>query len=75
MNGKTAVQREENITLHHVLHCIEFLCQSIMCHADTTIEAKDPEFQGVVGFGIAHSCRSWDQLVSWVNGRNGLEMK
>ena len=56
--------------MDHVLHCIEFLRQSVMCHADTTIEAKDPRYHGVVGFGIAHSCKNWSQLVQWVNDRN-----
>ncbi len=72
LRGDNSSYGEESITLHHVLHCIEFLRQSIMCHADSTIEAKDPDFHGVVGFGIAHSCKSWDQLVRWVNSRNGL---
>lgn len=61
-----------NITLDHVLHCVEFLRQSIMCHADTTIEAKDKHFHGVVGFGIAHSCRNWWQMVRWVDKRNAM---
>lgn len=68
-----AVHVKDNITLDHVLHCIEFLRQSIMCHADTTIEAEDIRLHGVVGFGIAHSCRRWDQMVEWVDNRNNRE--
>ncbi|KAF7508281.1 hypothetical protein GJ744_009426 [Endocarpon pusillum] len=64
----------ESITLNHVLHCIEFLRQSVMCHADTTIEAKDENLHGVVGFGIAHACRNWDQMVKWVEDRNAREL-
>jgi Mycotoxin biosynthesis protein UstYa len=45
-----------------------------MCHADTTIEAKDEELHGVVGFGIAHACRNWSQMVKWVDDRNTREL-
>ena len=71
MEGKDIADIPETITLDHVLHCIEFLRQSVMCHADTTVETKDPLVKGVVGFGIAHPCRDWNQMVKWVNVRNG----
>lgn len=61
------------ITHDHVLHCIEFLRQSIMCHADSTIEARNEHLHGVVGFGIPHACRNWQQMVDWVDDRNALE--
>ena len=66
---------EAPITLEHVLHCIEFLRQSVMCHADTTIEAKDEHLHGVVGFGILHACRNWAQMVKWVDDRNAMEIQ
>lgn len=58
VRGDSSSYGEEGIALDHVLHCIEFLRQSIMCNADSTVEVKDLQFPGVVGFGIAHLYRS-----------------
>ena len=42
----------EKRVLPSIMFCTasKFLRQSIMCHADSTIEAKNPNFHGVVGF-------------------------
>ena len=48
----------------HMRHCIDLLRQSLMCHADTTVEIKEGP-RGAKGFGTTHKCRDWDQLVSW----------
>ena len=49
----------------HVRHCTDLLRQSLMCHADTTIEVVDEEINGVHGFG-----RSIDVRIgtSWCSG-------
>ncbi|KAM3064785.1 hypothetical protein ACMFMG_008734 [Clarireedia jacksonii] len=49
----------------HIRHCIDLIRQSLMCHADTTIEVKDEEINGVRGFGTVHMCRDWNELVKW----------
>ena len=36
-----------------------------MCNADTTIEHNDPDLHGIVGFGIQHKCKRWDQITQW----------
>ncbi|KAM0304943.1 hypothetical protein ACHAO8_011334 [Botrytis cinerea] len=49
----------------HIRHCIDLIRQSLMCNADTTIEVKDEEINGVRGFGTVHQCRDWSGLVKW----------
>ena len=50
----------------HTRHCIDFLRQMLMCHADTTIEPVEPQLGGIVGFGIKHECKDWDYIYDWV---------
>ena len=47
------------------IHFSSLIRQSLMCHADTTIEVKDHDIGGVRGFGILHQCRDWFGLVKW----------
>ncbi|KAG9235074.1 hypothetical protein BJ875DRAFT_399930 [Amylocarpus encephaloides] len=49
----------------HVRHCIDLLRQTLMCHADTTIELVDKEIKGVRGFRTPHQCKNWEQLKQW----------
>ncbi|MCJ1285826.1 hypothetical protein MMC26_005167 [Xylographa opegraphella] len=51
----------------HVRHCIDLLRQSLMCHADTTVEVKEKGSDGVKGFGTTHHCRDWQQLLQWTS--------
>lgn len=55
----------------HVRHCLEYIRQSLICAADTTIEltVKAPEEGrvGVRGFGTQHVCRDFRQLVDWTS--------
>jgi hypothetical protein len=55
----------------HIQHCLEYIRQSIMCAADTTIElavkASDEDNVGVRGFGTEHICRDFRQLVEWTS--------
>ncbi|KAK0511063.1 hypothetical protein JMJ35_006615 [Cladonia borealis] len=53
----------------HVQHCIDFLRQSLMCKADTTIEIRDEAIMGVKGFGVRHECVDWDRLIAWTARR------
>ena len=50
----------------HIRHCIDLLRQSLMCRPDLTIEIKDNETQGVKGFGTAHMCTKWEDLLEWI---------
>ena len=51
----------------HVRHCLDLLRQTLMCYADTTLELKDENSNGVRGFGTQHICRNWEQLVQWTS--------
>lgn len=49
----------------HVRHCLDLLRQTLLCHADTTVEVVDQVKRGVSGFGVEHQCRDWEQLKEW----------
>ncbi|KAF7945539.1 hypothetical protein EAE96_010306 [Botrytis aclada] len=51
----------------HIRHCIDLLRQTLMCHADTTLEAVDTKINGVHGFRTEHQCGNWEQLVDWAS--------
>ena len=53
----------------HVQQCIDFLRQSVMCNADTTLEIVDEAIKGVKGFGVRHERVDWDRLIAWTGRR------
>jgi hypothetical protein len=61
---------EHEVDEIHMLHCIEFLRQSVMCHADTTVQTEAEYHQGILAFGVEYQCKNWWQLVDWVDRRN-----
>ena len=61
---------EHEVDETHMLHCIEFLRQSVMCHADTTVQLEAEYHQGIMAFGVEYQCKNWWQLVDWVDKRN-----
>ncbi|KAI5273195.1 hypothetical protein E4T47_03632 [Aureobasidium subglaciale] len=57
----------EEIEADHLYHCAEFLRQSVMCHADNTIERR---FEGILGPFSAnntHVCGDWYALMNWAD--------
>ncbi|PQE28138.1 Tat pathway signal sequence protein [Rutstroemia sp. NJR-2017a BBW] len=46
-------------------HCFDYLRQSLICAADTTMEPVITELGGVTGWNALRTCRSYDQLKSW----------
>ncbi|KAF2176822.1 hypothetical protein K469DRAFT_605627, partial [Zopfia rhizophila CBS 207.26] len=73
-----AIVQGQNISLNgladwytpwHTRHCIDFLRQMLMCSADVTIERNDPKIGGIRGFGIAHQCKKWEDVVGWTMDR------
>jgi hypothetical protein len=50
----------------HVRHCIDYLRQSLMCHADTNIEPVVERLDGVKGFGSVHQCRDFNSVMDWI---------
>lgn len=55
----------EMISSEHVSHCVDLIRQILQCQPDLTVEIKNEE-GGVTGFGTAHQCYDWDQLMSWM---------
>jgi len=51
----------------HVRHCIDYLRQSLMCHADTNLEAINQTLAGVTGFGSEKQCRDYGRVTAWAD--------
>lgn len=73
MRGEDISKITQPIDEVHVLHCVEFLRQSIMCHADASLQTEASSHQGIVAFGVTYPCRNWWQMVIWVDERNQKE--
>jgi len=69
INGEDVSNIPEPISHIHVQHCVEFLRQSIMCHADVTLQVADSS-NDVPAFGYPYQCKDWWQAVDWVNSLN-----
>ncbi|TGO80066.1 hypothetical protein BPOR_1827g00020 [Botrytis porri] len=60
----------ENSANARVQHCLEYLRQSLMCTADTTVEPVGRGSKGkaiVQGFGTQHLCKDFHQLIEWTS--------
>ncbi|KAK7708892.1 hypothetical protein SLS64_006372 [Diaporthe eres] len=60
----------------HEYHCIDYIRQSIMCSADTTLDfaelQPDGRRKGFSGANSTHQCTDWDALTAWaVENRAG----
>ncbi|KAK2600542.1 hypothetical protein N8I77_010069 [Diaporthe amygdali] len=60
----------------HEYHCIDYIRQSIMCSADTTLDfaelQPDGRRKGFSGANSTHQCRDWDAVAAWaVENRAG----
>jgi hypothetical protein len=53
----------------HRSHCVEYLRQSILCNADTTLEGETGSWTTSTGWGQTHSCVDFDALMDWANDR------
>ncbi|OJT08125.1 hypothetical protein TRAPUB_980 [Trametes pubescens] len=58
---------------HHVEHCLRYLRQTVLCHADTTLEPDEPGVRdgrwehAASGVGAVHRCRDWTVLRKWLD--------
>ncbi|KAN0092868.1 protein of unknown function (DUF3328) domain containing protein [Tylopilus felleus] len=56
----------------HIQHCLRYLRQILVCHADTTLEDDIPQFldgswtHSANGVGSVHRCKDWTVLRKWV---------
>jgi hypothetical protein len=49
----------------HIRHCMDYLRQSLMCAADSTLEPVNFALGGVTGWGFKRQCRDYSALVEW----------
>ncbi|KAG7097756.1 hypothetical protein E1B28_005077 [Marasmius oreades] len=64
-----------NVSQHHLdhaVHCLSYLRQLLLCHADVALEPARPadtvnggQTQAVYGEGTTHVCRDWAQVRAW----------
>jgi hypothetical protein len=62
-------ENDRMISPEHIQHCLDYLRQSLMCHADTTLEPDDVGINGAHGFGVRHNCKDWNQLLRKTDAR------
>ncbi|CAG8948661.1 hypothetical protein HYFRA_00001781 [Hymenoscyphus fraxineus] len=51
-------------SLPHIRHCLDLIRQTLMCHADTTLEVKDTRVNGVHGFGVQREYRGFFNIAN-----------
>ncbi|KAN0098999.1 protein of unknown function (DUF3328) domain containing protein [Hyaloscypha variabilis] len=75
------VQQVQNATVsgpldkevaHHTAHCFDYLRQSIMCNADTSLEG---ETEAGPGWGSNHQCKDYDEVLAWANNHTVYKWK
>lgn len=65
----------ENLThevAHHSAHCFDYLRQSILCAADTSLEGKT---EAGPGWGSKHQCKDYDAVLAWANERTVVKFR
>ncbi|KAK6391307.1 hypothetical protein LTR81_026780 [Elasticomyces elasticus] len=60
----------DDFTVEHRAHCVEYLRQSIICNADTTLEGETGSWTTSTGWGQTHSCVDYEALLDWANDRS-----
>ncbi|KAF2475867.1 uncharacterized protein BDR25DRAFT_339835 [Lindgomyces ingoldianus] len=62
-----STQRGEKheLTIEHILHCLDGLRQDIMCTADDT-PMPAPKSHNI-GDGQIRRCRNWDKMIAWAS--------
>ncbi|KAL7783447.1 hypothetical protein V8C37DRAFT_397146 [Trichoderma ceciliae] len=56
--------------LHHLMHCFDYLRQTISCQSDLTLEGLGAEsnetYFDIDGYGVEHQCKSQRDVESWL---------
>lgn len=67
---------------HHVVHCLNYLREMILCAGDTTLEPSDgftiiagKKYYGATGMDVVHRCRDWTQIRSFVDANREAREK
>ncbi|CAK5276540.1 unnamed protein product [Mycena citricolor] len=65
------IESQRNAT-EHVGHCLDWIRQDLMCHADTSVivwQWKDWANSSLVRGDVAHTCRKFNKIQDWALGR------
>ncbi|KAK2879394.1 hypothetical protein FQN49_000912 [Arthroderma sp. PD_2] len=65
----TGHSRKDDHISPHMRHCFDYLRQSLMCAADSTLEPVDSRLGGVTGWGNERVCRDYAALAEWAEKR------
>lgn len=57
---------------HHSAHCFDYIRQSIMCAADTSLEGMT---EAGPGWGSEHECKDYDALLEWANKHGAMKWR
>jgi len=57
----------------HTAHCFEYLRQSLMCSADSTVEPAGRRVGGFLGWGFPRPCRDYGELKEWAERWRAFE--
>ncbi|KAK7044215.1 hypothetical protein VNI00_007937 [Paramarasmius palmivorus] len=63
---------ENKESAKHVSHCLDWVRQSIMCHADTSVivwQWEDWANETIVKGDVAHTCRNFEKIRDWAKER------
>ena len=68
------VTRDETSQMKlHAKHCFDYLRQSLMCAADSTLEPVDAVTDTVSGMHVVHQCKDFEGLKSWTEEHRYIE--
>lgn len=54
---------------YHIIHCVDYLRQALMCAADATLEPNIPGTRIISGIGIDHQCQDYESLIRWAESK------
>ena len=60
---------------HHANHCFEYLRQSIMCSADSSLEPAAGVERVFLGWGFQRQCRNFEALKEWAEAWRAFELQ
>jgi hypothetical protein len=75
VGGSDVNNKEEEMMMYHIRHCLEYLKTSLTCCADTALEGQkeDIDQPAADGFGSLHVCRNFDDVFKWAEKNRGTE--
>jgi hypothetical protein len=65
--GAESEEMNHRTSHNHIRHSFKYLRQSMMCLADSNLEAMSYTTQGVSGWQTERTCRDFERLKSWAD--------